>query len=251
MAEGLTLDSLFNGTILLEQAANGYRFNVDSALLAAFARQLPARRILDACAGNGVVGISVAHAQPNAHLTLIEIQGSLAARAQNNVQRNGLEARATVIHGDLRTFKGHGAHFDLALMNPPYFTVDEGQTSPQGERATARHQLHGSLESLVSAVHRHLLPQSWLVSVFPTRRLPQLLAAYHAVQRHKLLIQPIYPRAGQDAQITIVAARSSRSPELRLLPPLILHESDAQVYTEETARILRTGSWEWNSSTAP
>lgn len=240
-----TIDSIFDGDVELEQSVKGYRFNVDSALLAAFAGPFKGKRVLDACAGVGVIGIAVSKRRPGATLTLIEVQDSLADFAERNLERNGLQDRASVHRGDIRAFKGTGAHFDLAVMNPPYFAVDEGKTSPEGEKAIARHQINGALDELVASIHKHLLSQAWLITVFPAHRVGQLFHALEHVGRRRQIIQPIYPFENADASLMIVAARTSRIPEARFLKPLVLHDVGGQQYTDEASRILDSGIWPW------
>lgn len=244
--DDFTVDSIFGGDVLLAQGRKGYRFNVDSALLAAFVDQLRGRRILDACAGVGVVGIAIARRRPHALVTLVEVQPSLAAFARDNVRRNQVSEQVRVLEEDLRYHKGHGGHFDLAVMNPPYFCVGEGKTSPKGERATARHQMHGALDELISSIHRHLLAQSWLVTVFPAQRIGQLQSALERVGRRRQLIQLIYPFDGQDATLVIIAARSSRVHETRMLSPLVLHSATTGSYTAHAEEILGSGRWAWD-----
>ena len=54
-----TVDTLYAGALTLEQPARGYRFNIDSLLLADFAGPRRAERCVDLGAGVGTVALSL------------------------------------------------------------------------------------------------------------------------------------------------------------------------------------------------
>jgi release factor glutamine methyltransferase len=90
---------------------------------------LPApSRILDMGTGSGVIGLSLAHAFPEAHATLADISPDALALAQENAEKTALpEGRATFILTDL--FQNlSGGPFDLIVANLPYIAADEVPT---------------------------------------------------------------------------------------------------------------------------
>jgi release factor glutamine methyltransferase len=90
---------------------------------------LPApSRILDMGTGSGVIGLSLAHAFPEAHATLADISPDALALAQENAAKTALpEGRATFILTDL--FQSlSGGPFDLIVANLPYIAAGEVPT---------------------------------------------------------------------------------------------------------------------------
>ncbi|HEX8953357.1 MAG TPA: methyltransferase, partial [Polyangia bacterium] len=151
----------------LWQPRAGYRFSIDPLLLVDFVRP-PYGRIVDFCAGCGVVGLGLLMRDPGARATLVELQERLATLAARNADDNGLGARAGVVRGDLRAaLPDGGAAFDVAVANPPYRTLDEGPASPDVEVATAQHELAVTLADVTAAMRRVLVPGGRAALVYP------------------------------------------------------------------------------------
>lgn len=239
------IDALFDGRLLLEQGVRGYRFNVDSVLLCAFAHRVVGDHVLDVGAGVGPIGLGLAQLQSTRHVDLVERQPRLAAFARANIVRNDLGSRCAVLGTDIRTLKGKKHHYDGAVMNPPYFRVGAGKQSPHNERALARHEIHGTLHALIAATARHLYRTAPLCVVYPADRGGALFAALEAVDRRNLRVQMILPYIGASATLILVSARTATTHTTEFLPPLILHTHDRS-YTEQAASILRSGQWPWD-----
>lgn len=240
-----TIDALFEGQLTLEQARKGYRFNVDSVLLSAFAHSVVGDDVLDVGAGVGVVGLALARIHAERRVTLVERQESLVALAQSNRERNGLDARVEIIHADIRELPHRRHHYDGAVMNPPYFRPGAGRESPIHERALARHQAFGDLHELIAATSKRVHAWAPVCVVYPARGLGEVLAAFDACQRRAVVVQAIQPHADAHPNLVLVAARQSRVHELDLLTPLVLY-NEARHYTDEATTILRRGHWPWN-----
>lgn len=240
-----SIDALFGGALLLEQGTQGYRYNVDSVLLCAFAHRVVGDRVLDVGAGVGPVGLGLAHLDSSRHVDLVERQPRLAALARANIERNGLSVRCQVFQEDIRTRKGQKYHYDGAVMNPPYFQCGAGKQSPHSERALARHEVYGTIGDLVSATVRHLYREAPLCIVYPAARAGALFSALDAVERTNMQAQMILPYQGASATLILVCARASRTHTTEFLAPLILHDQDRR-YTAAAAKILSTGHWPWN-----
>jgi tRNA1Val (adenine37-N6)-methyltransferase len=96
----LTLDSIKDFQIY--QSKNGYRFSVDALLLFSFINFPRVKKIADLGAGSGIIGLLLARKYPDAEVTLIELQKSLARLAEKNIALNKLEDRVKVIRADLK-----------------------------------------------------------------------------------------------------------------------------------------------------
>lgn len=76
-------------------------------------------RVLDLCAGSGVIGCAILKHVPDAHVSFGEIDDAHRATILKNITVNGLDAtRADVRTGDL--FEPFTERFDVIATNPPY-----------------------------------------------------------------------------------------------------------------------------------
>jgi tRNA1(Val) A37 N6-methylase TrmN6 len=147
--DGVTLDRLA-GEWWIYQLERGHRYATDDVLTAWTAVQArpEARRVLDLGSGVGSIGLMVLmHLAPDAALTSLEVQAESVALLRRTVAHNGLGARVTVRHADLRAPAAldPGAPFDLVTANPPYLPVGTALRSPHPQRAAARLELHGDV----------------------------------------------------------------------------------------------------------
>lgn len=94
-------------------------------------------RILDLCAGSGAVGVAVAKAIPNAHVTFAEIDPLHLPTITKNLTENTIiydSERHRIVESNLFAALLPEDQFDFILSNPPYIdaaahTVDESVTA--------------------------------------------------------------------------------------------------------------------------
>lgn len=79
--------------------------------------------ILDLCSGSGCIGLSLAQAFPQAHVTLVDINPEAINLGEHNKTKHSL-LNVTSIHSDLFNALP-GQTYDLIVTNPPYITSDE------------------------------------------------------------------------------------------------------------------------------
>jgi tRNA1Val (adenine37-N6)-methyltransferase len=229
------LDEILRGKLRLWQPRDGYRFSVDPLLLIDFVAP-PYGRVIDFCAGVGVVGLGVLQRDAAATAWLVELQPELADLARKNALENGLESRVQIWAIDLRQLQQGGAQFDVALANPPYRTLDEGPASPERQIALAQHELELALADVLAQMRRVLTPGGRAAIVHPAGRLPSLLAALDGEGLRPLRLRCVHPRAGEPANRVLVEARKGARGPLVIEPPLVLRDENG--YTAEARRAL-------------
>ena len=99
------LCELFTGRLRIFQKRNGYRFSVDSIMLADFARRRASGSVADLGTGSGVLPIILSKFQAVKEIIGIEVQEDLAQLAQKNICFNQCEDRVRIIHADIRTVR--------------------------------------------------------------------------------------------------------------------------------------------------
>ena len=153
MMEEETLDTILNGRLQVLQTKKGYRFTLDSILLAHFVFLKPRTRAIDLGCGNGIILLIAAKRFPHVNCVGLEIQENLAALARKNTQLNGLDRSVEIFSGDARDIKNifPTRSFDSVIFNPPYRKLNSGRINPYPEKAIARHEINGSLKDFLTA----------------------------------------------------------------------------------------------------
>ena len=243
-----TEDAFLGGRLLIRQPKRGHRAGIDAVLLAAAApvAEGGSELVLDAGAGCGIVGLAVAARVPDARIVAVEIEPELAALARENAEQNGMTARIAVIAADLTAPLAGIAdevlqpgRFQHVLANPPYFEEGGGTTSPEPLRQRAAAMPHGGLDRWMRFLAAMAAPGGTLTLVHRTEALGDILQGLDG-RFGGVVLFPLFPRMGAPAGRVIVQAfKGSRAP-LRLLPGLVLHETDGR-FTDQAAAILRGG----------
>lgn len=149
-----------------------YHFCLDSVLLAEFAaEQMPSKlasdyRVLDLCAGCGVVGLELAHLRADLkNVDFVEVQSIFQPYFQKNRDELADERNLrffSLNYDDLLDAKIRAEldlnHFDLIVANPPYFFSEDGRAPATTVKNRCRFFLDSNFESLIDSVVGCLKP---------------------------------------------------------------------------------------------
>lgn len=223
-----SLDTLLAGRLQVFQSERGYRFSLDSLLLAAFVQTRENDRVADLGTGSGIVALLLAGRPDVGRVTGVEIQEELARLAQRNVQLNGLAERVEIRPGDVREIKAllPPASFQVVAFNPPYRRVGAGRINARLQKSIARHEIKAALPDFLAAA-RYLLPHSGRVyTIYPASRLVELL---YQLRRHRLepkRLQLVHSRSDSPASLALVEGIKEAGEELTVAPPHIIYQSE-------------------------
>jgi tRNA1Val (adenine37-N6)-methyltransferase len=234
-----TTDTILGGALPIAQPANGYRFSMDSILLARFADVRPRDRVLELGAGCGVISILIAAARHPKEIVALERQPHLAELIARNAALNHC-ANLAVTTADLcrRTIPGLVAgSFDAVIANPPYRALHAGRASPIGARRAARAEHSAALADFIRAASRYCKEGGRVSFVFTAARMPELIAD---LRRHHLepkRLRMVHPMADRPATTILIEARKRGGIEMLIEPPLIIFDVPG-VYSTEARRLL-------------
>src|SRR5262245_50546712 len=172
-----TVDIIYGGKLKLFQDRKGYRFSLDSLLLAHFASCRRGEKIADLGTGNGVIALTLAYLHSSLSITGVEIQPSMVDGAIRNVRMNGLQERITITRADVRNIQKtlSPESFAAVVCNPPYRRPTSGRISPNSERKIARHEIAAGLADFLRAT-AYLLPiKGKIAMVYPALRVVDLI----------------------------------------------------------------------------
>ena len=232
-----TEDLLLDGRVRLIQPRRGYRAAVDPVLLAATVPARAGERVVDLGCGAGAVFACIAARVPEVEVIGIERDVTMAELAHRTLQNNGVTGRIEAV--DLTTLHAtwESGRIDHVAANPPYLQADRADPSPVPGRASAGVEEGGGLADWVAVARRCLRHKGTLTLVHRADRLDDILATL-VRGFGSVVIHPLFPRQGEDANRVLVrAVRGGRAP-LRLSAGLVLHDADG-AYTPPADAVLR------------
>jgi tRNA1(Val) A37 N6-methylase TrmN6 len=144
-----------------------YHFSLDSIHLAQFvATQLGSHpdlgslRVLDLCAGCGVIGIELSwYLQEIRRIEFVEIQDIYTDYFYQNivsVNRPEMQFHWHLINYDELQDKKWAGKFDLIISNPPYFLEGHGMLSPSKFKNRCRFYIDSSFSNYIRALENSL-----------------------------------------------------------------------------------------------
>ena len=219
----------------VHQPEEGYRFSIDSVLLADFASPYCGRSVLDLGTGSGVVLLLLARRCDVLKKGVgVEIQRPLWESARRNIAEHGFGGRLSAVLGDLRDdVPGLSPRsFDLVVANPPYRKIGEGRRNPDRGKEIARHEVACTLADVFSAVRKYLAPRGRYALVCPSPRLPEAFALGAAAGTPPQTVRFVHPHADEPANRVLVAGSRRKGPELSVLPPLVVYSSRRRYHPE-------------------
>ena len=219
LLSGERIDQLYADDIQIIQSKEVFSFSIDAVLLANFP-QLPKKgKIVDLCAGNGAVGLFVSR-KTAAKIDQIELQPRLADMGQRSILLNKLEKQVTMYERDLKqaTEVIKKDSVDLVLCNPPYFKErPTSQKNPNPHLAIARHEIHTSLQEVVTVDILHAMENA---NIAPKKA------------------RFVYPKPGKEANVLLIEGiKQGKKDGFRVLPPLFTYNEKNEYEAEMKAML--------------
>lgn len=224
LRENETVEDLQLNGLQLIQKKTGFRFGMDSVLLADFARIGKRDRVLDIGTGTGILMLLLYGRNKGASFEGVELQPDMAEMAERTVRLNGLEEIMKVRAGDIRELARdmEPRSFDAVICNPPYSAPGRALVNPDEARAVSRHQQENTLSDFCEAAFRLLRGKGKFSLVYPATGLLELtdeLRKHHLEPKHFRLV---YPYVGKPANLVLVEGIRDAKPGLHPMPPLIV-----------------------------
>ncbi len=228
------------GIVSITQQKKGFRFTLDSLLLADFCCIKPRDRVLEPGAGTGVISLLLARKFPKARFLADEVEPGAYELLLRNIEDNGLTTNIVPINADLRNLSStiSPRSFNVIVANPPYTKAGAGRTSPFPDRHLARQGQTATIDTWLD-LKDLLKDKGRYFLVFPASRAAELLALLRTRDLEPKRLRFVHPHVHKPASLVLVEAMRSAGVGLDVLPPLIVHEQDGG-YTEEVREIYGT-----------
>lgn len=252
--EDETMETLLADRGVILQKRRGYRFSLDTLVLADFAARLQGQRkaarrdrYLDLGTGSGILLVLLGKWNSGLSGYGVEIQASLADMAARNLRLHGLEDRFEILCMNLKDLPARfsRASFDWITANPPYRCLHTGRLNPDPEKAVARHEVTASLRDICRVMAHLLRSKGRSFLVYPASRFAGLAGELREVGLEPKTVRPVYPKPGDRARWVLVEAVRDGREQLTFEPPLFVEEEGGG-YTDEIKGIFR---WDYGRAT--
>lgn len=228
-------DTIANSGVKINQDKELYLFNLDTILLYNFANPAKKGKVVDLCAGNGAIGLSLT-SKTSAKIYLVEIQKKLSDLAEQSIIDNHLSKQVTLVNDDLKNVQQYIAHdtVDTVVCNPPYFKVtDQTAIKDNSVLAIARHELKANLKDILSAIKVLLKENSHAYLVYRPQRLSDLLVTMAEEKLQAKRLRFVRTTANKDANLVLVdAIKTVKTASLRVEPDLVIYDENHQLSKE-------------------
>jgi len=236
----LTHDSISlrgSGVVRITQPEKGFRFTLDSLLLADFCRIKPQSRILEPGAGTGVISLLLAKKFPKARFVADEVEPLTFTLLCANIDHHGLGDLITPLDRDIQHLGQTitRGSFDAIVANPPYTKCGTGRISPSRERQTARQDQTASLPHWLD-LQTLLKDKGKYFLVFPANRAAELMSLLRERRLEPKRLRCVHPFQDKPASLVLIEAIKTKGVGLDILPPLVVHYKGGG-YTKEMQEI--------------
>ena len=234
MHDNETLEDLQLGGLKLLQKKSGFRFGMDSVLLAHFASVRPEDTVADFGTGSCILPLLLIGRGKGNSFHAIEIQPEYCEMAKRTIQINRLEKQISVYCGDAgKADQILGpCSADVVICNPPYHKPGTALISPFAERAAARNQDSDTLKSFFRAAFRILKGKGKLCIIYPAPQMLQAMQMMVACHLEPKRFQLVYPQESKPANLVLLEAVKDAKPLLQPMKPLIVYDAKQHLTNE-------------------
>lgn len=208
------LDLQFEGLKLI-QDQDGYCFTSDSVLLANYVKTHFKDKVVEFCAGSGVISILLSKKQKCSKIYGVELQKRLADMFSRSVALNNVD-NIEVLNMRLEQTPNlfSKEKVDVVMCNPPY--MEGGDKSQNAEIAIATHEVETNLESIVKTASQILKFGGKFYMVHRVDRLVDCLSVLRQYKLEPKHLQIIYPKMEAEPVVFLVKAIKNGKKGLRL-----------------------------------
>lgn len=238
--KGEKIDRLGYQGLRIIQNPTKFKFTIDAFLLAEFIDPKPRQEVCDLGTGGGVIPLLVAGQNEVRRVYGIEIQSELVDMAVRSVSLNNLDEKVVIIEGDLRVLPPSldPNSFDFVTANPPFYPPEKGVLSGNNALALAKFEISCTLEDVVRAASRLVKGNGKVALIYPSERMPELLANLSRFHLTPKKIRFIHPQSSVKSNLLLVEARPSAKSGIEVLPPLFVYNDNGE-YTKEMNQIFQ------------
>lgn len=215
-----------------------FQFSLDSVLLANFVTiNKNIKNILDIGTGNAVIPI-ILSTKTSTNITAIEIQKEVYNLGKKSIELNKLDNQINIINDDIKVYAKNvdTESYDVITCNPPFFKYKKtSNLNDSIYKQIARHEITLDLNTLIEISKKLLKNTGRLAIVHRPERLIEIIDCMKKNNIEPKKICFVYPKENMEANILLIEGIKNGKPGIKVMPPLITHNSDGS-YTEEVKK---------------
>jgi len=227
------------GKLLVFQPDKGYRFGIDSVLLANFVELRKREVALEVGACQGIVSFILALRYPYAKVFALEKERLYMECLQRGIEANAFQNKIFPVLGDFKQNCFKPNSLDVVFANPPYFEVGRGRRSPNAFKEVARRDEALSLKELLQGAKALLKTKGRLYLIFTAYRTTELINLLYQHGLTPKVVRFVHSYPGDRARLVLICAQKSAGEEVIVLPPLFIYKERKGDYTEEVKEWLK------------
>ncbi|MGC8984343.1 MAG: tRNA1(Val) (adenine(37)-N6)-methyltransferase [Thermosulfidibacteraceae bacterium] len=224
------------------QKKNGYRFSLDSLLLAGLADLRGFKRVIDLGAGSGVLSLIIAKRFSGVRITAVEVQDEFVDMMRRSVILNGLDDRISAMKASFGELKNlfSSSVFDAVISNPPYWpsSFAKNKNMPNSE-IIARYEVLTDIYEFVYVSSYLLKNRGKLFVIYPSQRLVTFVEALRRYGLEPKRLRFVHPCRHKKSEFVYVECVKGGKESVVVDPPLFVYsDSKKNLYSKEVAEII-------------
>ncbi|SFV50976.1 tRNA (adenine37-N(6))-methyltransferase TrmN6 [hydrothermal vent metagenome] len=214
--------------MFLYQPTSGYCYNSDSIFLYHFIKSFkPKGRVLDVGCGVGILSLLVSR-DFDVDISIIDKQEKMLSYAKLNFDINNLTSYSYL--GDFLSFD-ISEKFDMIISNPPFYGVGSTQSRDQ-HLSIARYASHLPLDKFVKKVKSLLKPRGRFIFCYDAKQIDDILYELKSNKINPEVLRFVHSKIDRESKLVMVSARMNSLSVTKILPPLVVFDSDSSYLTE-------------------
>lgn len=232
------IDDLHRNGYHIIQDPKRFCFGIDAVILSGFAKVKKGEKVVDLCTGTGIIPILLEAKTEGCHFTGLEIQKESAEMASRSVKLNNLDEKISIDLGDVKNTEllYKPSSFNVVTVNPPYMNVGGGIKNDFSPKTIARHEVLCSLEDVIAASARLLLPQGRLYMVHRPHRLTDIMVTLRKYRLEPKTLRFVHSYEDREPVMVLIEAIQNGKPMVKVMAPLVVYNKDKS-YTDEIKKI--------------
>jgi len=206
----------------LYQSPDGYCYNSDTIFLFDFISTFKLKgKVLDVGTGVGILPLLIGK-YFNVELWAVEKQEIMYKYAKKNSQINKIDIN--LLNVDFLDFQTD-EKFDYVISNPPFYKVDKNKSKNRCI-SIARYEENLPIEEFVKKVSKIITPKGYFALCYDASYSDELLSILRKYKFQPEFVKFVHPKANSEANIVIIMSRRNSKSICKVLPPLIVFDSN-------------------------